>query len=225
MADTNYNLLSFGKIPSTQTLAMQMIADGTAADKMAIMAEAQSAGRGRGKSRAWVSHHGNLYISFIYKAREKNPLLSYAFAVGAAETLLAFGIPARIKWPNDLLADGKKISGMLLEYAGGFLVIGYGLNIKTNPTVAEYKTTKTDNYAPGLTPMRVAAALMKNFDIWRAMDFGTVRRRWMELAVADGAPLKYRGKKAEYCGLNSDGALVLRIGGKYELVYGEEVFT
>jgi BirA family biotin operon repressor/biotin-[acetyl-CoA-carboxylase] ligase len=225
MANTNYKLLSYDRIPSTQTLAARMIADGTAADKTVVMAAAQSAGRGRGVNRRWISPRGNLHASFIYKAAERRPTLSYAFAVAAAETLLAFGVPARIKWPNDLLADGKKISGMLLEYCDNFLIVGIGINIGSGPVVENHAAAKTDDYANGLTPNRIINELIKNFEKWRSKDFGTVRARWMELSIDLNTEINYRRRKAVYCGMNEDGAMLVRIGDKYELVYGDEVFA
>jgi len=220
----NYNLLSYEKIPSTQTLAAEMIADGAIADRTIIMAAAQSGGRGRG-ARKWISHHGNLYASFVYSAGERRPTLSYAFAVAAAETLISFGVPVEIKWPNDLLADGKKIAGLLLEYCGDFLIVGIGINIKTNPTVEPYKTTKTDAYNKGLTPNAVINELIKNCEKWRRADFSAVRSRWLELSIELNSPINYRGKPAIYCGLNECGAMVMLRGDKYELVYGDEIFT
>lgn len=224
MGNTNYNLLSYDRIPSTQTHALQMIADGIATDKTIVMAAAQSAGRGRG-ARRWISHHGNLYASFIYVAKERQPTLSYAFAVAAAETLLYFNIPVQIKWPNDLLANGRKISGILLEYCREFLVIGIGINIKTNPSVDLYKTAKTDSWAKGLLPETIMTELIKNFEKWRRTDFSIVRKRWLELSIDFNSPINYKGKPAIYCGLNETGAMVLRRGNKYELVYGDEIFT
>ena len=141
----NYKLISFDKIPSTQTYALDLIASGRALDHVAVMAEAQSAGRGRYK-RKWVSHHGNLYVSFIYEIEERDPKLSYMVAVAIAETLISFGIKPTIKWPNDILIDNKKVSGTLTEYSGNYVVVGIGINIKSNPTVQDYQTTKLDNY-------------------------------------------------------------------------------
>ena len=91
-----YKLISFDKIPSTQDYAHDLIAQRTASDKTVITALAQSAGRGRYK-RNWVSHHGNLYSSFIYKVVERDPRLSYAVAVAIAETVIHFGMQPQIK--------------------------------------------------------------------------------------------------------------------------------
>ena len=216
-----YKLISFDKIPSTQTYALQMVANGTARDRTVIMAEAQSAGRGRYR-RTWVSHHGNLYVSFIFNADERDPRLSYVVAVAVAETLIAFGIRPKIKWPNDILIDGKKVCGILIEYAGQFVIVGIGINIKTNPTVPNYKTTKLDNYAT-IEKSDLLNKLMKNLDKWRRMDFPLVRARWMDLATGLNKNVKYRGDQVELIGINENGALVLRNGSRYVLAYGDEI--
>ena len=68
-------------------MAHDLIAHGQATDKTAIVALAQSAGRGRHRRR-WVSHHGNLYVSFIYESDVRDGRLAYAVAVDVAETLI-----------------------------------------------------------------------------------------------------------------------------------------
>ena len=216
-----YKMLSFDKIPSTQDYAHDLIAEGKATDKTVVVAQAQSAGRGRYK-RTWVSHHGNLYASFIYKVYERDPKLSYAVAVAIAETLIAFGLKPQIKWPNDVLIDGKKISGVLIEYARNFVIVGIGINIKTCPTVKEYKTTKVNDYT-NASVEEILSVLMKKLDKWRGVDFAFVRERWMELAICINQMIRYQGKEAELIGLNEDGALVLRFDSRYVLTYGDEI--
>ena len=216
-----YKLISFDKIPSTQDYAHDLIADGKATDKTVINALAQSAGRGRYK-RTWVSHHGNLYVSFIYKVYERDPKLSYAVAVAIAETLISFGLTPQIKWPNDILIDGKKISGTLIEYARNFVIIGIGINIKTCPTVKEYKTTKVSDYT-NASVEDVLSTLIKKLDKWRNANFATVRERWMDMAMCINKTVKYQGRNAELIGLNEDGALVLRFDSQYVLTYGDEI--
>ncbi len=216
-----YKLISFDKIPSTQTYALDMVAQGTARDHTVILAEAQSAGRGRYR-RTWVSHHGNLYASFIFATDERDPRLSYVVAVSVAETMIAFGINPTIKWPNDILIDGAKVAGILIEYAGAFVIVGIGVNIKTNPTVAEYKTTKLENYS-NVSRDEFLNKLMKNLDKWRRTDFVNVRARWMELAAGLHRVVKYRGGDVELIGINENGALILRHDTKYFLAYGDEI--
>lgn len=217
-----YKLISFDKIPSTQLYAHELIAKNQATNKLVIMAEAQSAGRGRYR-REWVSHHGNLYASFIYKSEERDPKLSYAVAVAVAETLISFGIEPNIKWPNDILIDGKKVSGILIEYAKDYVIVGIGINIKSNPTVQKYETTKLNKYNKKITRDDLLSALMKSLDFWMKRNFADVRVRWTELAAGLNKTILYRGKRAELIGLNEDGALVLRDGAEYILTYGDEI--
>lgn len=216
-----YKLISFDKIPSTQTYALDMVASGTARDHTIVMAEAQSAGRGRYR-RTWVSHHGNFYASFIFSAPERDSRLSYMVAVAIAETIMSFGVIPTIKWPNDILIDGKKVCGVLIEYAGAFVIVGIGINIKSNPTVAENITTKLENYAD-VPKAELLNRLMRNLDKWMKTDFAIVRARWMELAIALRKVVKYRGQDVELIEINENGALVLRRGSEYMLAYGDEI--
>ena len=216
-----YKLISLDKIPSTQDYAHDLIANGNATDKTIVIATSQTAGRGRYR-RTWVSHTGNLYASFIYKITERDPKLSYAIAVAVADALMSFGIIPQIKWPNDVLIDGKKISGILIEYSQNFVIIGIGINIKNCPTVPEHKTTKMNDFAD-TTPADVLNVLIKNIDKLRRADFNVVRKRWMDLAFGVNTKIKFRGRDVEFIGLNENGALVLRDGANYLLTYGDEI--
>lgn len=217
-----YKVFSFDKIPSTQDTAHEMITRGGVVNRTAIVALAQSAGRGR-HHRKWVSHHGNLYVSFIYNYDVRDGRLAYSVAVAVAETLISYGINPTIKWPNDILIDGKKVCGILIEYSGPYVIVGIGINIGTNPTVREYKTTKLDNYLSGISPNELLGVLMRNLDKWRRMDFSSVRARWMQLVEHLNKDVLYQGTPAELIGINENGALILRRDTRYLLVYGDEI--
>ena len=219
----SYKLISLDKIPSTQDFAHELIVSGRETDHTAILAAAQSAGRGRYR-RSWVSHHGNLYISFIFDCPERDPRLSYSVAVAIAETIASFGIHPTIKWPNDILIDDRKVAGTLIEYSGRFVIVGIGINVNSNPTVDRYKTTKLDNYSE--IPMNeLLNRLMRNIDKWRRADFRAVRARWTELSGCLNRMVKYQGEPAELIGINENGALVLRRDTRYLLVYGDEIIA
>ena len=110
----------------------------------------------------------------------------------------------------------------MIEYAGRFVIIGIGINIKSNPTVPGYKTTKLDNYAR-VEKSELLNKLMKNLDKWRQIDFPLIRARWMDLATGLNKIVKYRGDNVELIGINENGALVLRNGSRYMLAYGDEI--
>lgn len=217
----NYKVLSFDKIPSTQTYAHDMIACGDAADHIAIVARSQTAGRGRYR-RTWVSRPGNLYVSFIYRCDERDPRVSYAVAVAIADTIMSFGIKPTIKWPNDILIDDKKVSGILIEYCGRFMIVGIGINIEHAPRLENYATTKLNQYAD-VSKTVLLSRLMQNLDKWMRADFQDVRTRWMDLAVALNRAVKYQGESVELIQINENGALVLRRGSEYLLAYGDEI--
>ena len=216
-----YKVLSFDKISSTQTYAHDMVAGGTATDHTIVCAAAQYAGRGRYR-RKWVSHHGNLYASFIFRCVERDPRLSYAVAVAIIDTLASYGIDATIKWPNDILLDGKKVAGVLIEYAGRFVIVGIGINVHSNPTVDEYQTTKLDKYV-NLELPDLLSRLAKKLDKWMDAEFDSVRIRWMESAAGLNGLVKYRGEMVELIGINDSGALVVRRDSEYFLVHGDEI--
>ena len=216
-----YRLISFDKLTSTQDLAHDLINRHEATNKMVIVAQTQTDGRGR-YNRTWVSKPGNLYVSFVYKILERDPKLSYAVAVAVAETLSCFGLKPQIKWPNDVLIDGKKISGILIEYSQNFVIVGIGINIKTCPGGLNYKTAKMQD-CTDVSPQEVLGVLMKKLDKWRDTDFYVVRERWMDMAVGINENITYQGKTAQLIGLNEQGALVLRRGTNYILTYGDEI--
>lgn len=200
-----------------------MILDGRADDRTAIVAQAQSAGRGRYR-RKWVSHHGNLYVSFIYSAPERDSRLAYVVAVAVSETLNSYGIDCKIKWPNDILVGGKKISGILIEYSGPYVIVGIGINIKSNPTVDAYKTTKIEQHiSTPPTPTDVLARLMRNLDKWQSADFLTVRQYWLDHVVGLNGTVSYQGQPAILVGMNENGGLILRRQSRYLMVYGDEI--
>ncbi|MEW5724521.1 MAG: biotin--[acetyl-CoA-carboxylase] ligase [Thermodesulfobacteriota bacterium] len=124
-------------IDSTNRRARELAGE-NAAEGALVLAETQTAGRGR-FGRSWHSPPGkNLYFSLILRPAlplEKTPLLTLAAGLGAGEALgRTVGRRPDIKWPNDLLLDGLKIAGLLAESEGrekgaGFVVLGLGLNV------------------------------------------------------------------------------------------------
>ncbi len=217
----NYKLISLQRVDSTQNHAQQMILDGRAVDGTVILADVQTAGRGR-HARRWVSSSGNLYASFIFDAVPRDARLAYVAAVAVADVMASFGIECGIKWPNDILINGAKVCGILIEYVGDFAVLGVGINIMSAPEISEYATTYMAKYI-SVTRDAVMGQLMRALEKWRMADFSQVRDAWMQRALGLGQDVIYRGKCAQMCGINADGALVLRQDGKEILVWGDEI--
>lgn len=171
-----------------------------------LVADRQEQGRGR-NARAWSSPEGNLYASLLLtdpapaaNIAELSFVLSLALrdAVLAASGLAASNTLA-LKWPNDLMAEGRKTAGLLLE--GGqaqgraFVVAGFGVNIVSHPDGTTHPATNLTAAGFALDRERLAAALAdaaaRRIANWnRGANFATIRSAWLKAAHGLGATLR-----------------------------------
>ncbi len=134
---------------STQQEARRLIAEGKAECGDIVVADEQTAGRGR-FGRSWISPRGGLYATVILS---QGPLLSLKAGLAVVRALRSRGINAGLKWPNDVLVEGRKIAGVLIETAGELALVGIGLNLTSTPLdtatyVARYtKSIDRDEWA------------------------------------------------------------------------------
>ncbi|WP_243445780.1 biotin--[acetyl-CoA-carboxylase] ligase [Polymorphobacter arshaanensis] len=228
-------LVEFDEIGSTNDwLATQ---DG-AADGLWVRATRQSGGRGR-RGRAWSSLEGNLFISVLTRPQAgegPSQQLSFVAAV-ALDRALQQWVPSAhlaLKWPNDLLLIGIKVSGILLEGSDGATIIGFGVNLVAHPADTERPATSllAQGYAAP-SAHDLAIALMEAFDAtrtaWRDYGFDSIRNAWLARAAGLGAPLVARlGSETltgTFDGLDTDGALRLRFDdGSSRAIHAGEVF-
>jgi BirA family biotin operon repressor/biotin-[acetyl-CoA-carboxylase] ligase len=143
-------ILRFDSLPSTNTEAARQASLG-AAEGLCVVAREQTAGRGR-RERAWVSpKDAGLYFSIVLRPRtdaREWPLITLAAAVAASDALEeAYALPSDIKWPNDLLAAGRKLCGILAETveggAGRAVILGVGINLTNRAFPTEILATAT----------------------------------------------------------------------------------
>ena len=223
-----WRLRSFETLASTSDLLIQLANAGEPAG-LALLAHRQTAGRGS-RGRAWTSPAGNLALSVLLRptgpaSHAGQWALLAAVALGDALRLHAPDAALSLKWPNDVLLDGRKLGGILIDGAaapnGGllWLVIGFGANLGAAPEVA-------DRVAAGLgsaaTPAQVAATLLDRLDHWRRVvlldGFAPVRAAWLARAHPPGTHLRVRAGASEiggqFAGLADDGALLLQTGGR-----------
>lgn len=131
-------ILRYIEVTSTNDVAKSLAWRGEE-EATAVLALSQTKGRGRGNN-VWVSPPGGLYLSFILRpSRERSSfsLLSLSLALAAIRMLKKKKVSASLKWPNDILAAGKKIGGVLTEQGSDrkgerFFINGLGLNINTS---------------------------------------------------------------------------------------------
>lgn len=131
----------YQEIPSTNDSAMRLALDGVEAFS-GVVADSQTAGRGR-NGHGWVSPAGvGLYVSVVLRPRvetESLPFMTLLAGIAAAEAItLLTDLPAKIKWPNDVLVFGRKVAGLLCEAdltqaSGPIVIVGLGVNVNTPP--------------------------------------------------------------------------------------------
>jgi BirA family biotin operon repressor/biotin-[acetyl-CoA-carboxylase] ligase len=202
-----------------------------------LLAERQTLGRGR-LDRSWASPPGNLYTSTLVRIRPSDPpapTLALVAAVALEETVSAY-VPgmAVLKWPNDLLIDGAKLSGILLERAGDAVVIGIGVNLAHHPTDTDRRATSLAVYDVAVAPEDFIETLAEAFarwvECWRGQGIDMVRRRWVANAHPIGTPLNVRlpdgpGIDGLFDGLDPEGALILRLAdGTRRVIHAGDVF-
>jgi len=204
-----------------------------------LRADVQTGGRGR-QGRPWVSPAGNLYASTLVRLQPGDPppaTLALVAAVALEELAGAYVDPARlaIKWPNDLLGDGLKLSGMLLEGTGSAVVVGFGVNLSFRPELDDREVTSLAALgAAPIDPDLFAADLAEGFarwlGRWRHFGLAPIRARWLKRAHPIGTALAARqgdGSTIEglFDGLDDSGALRLRLAdGTMRIIHAADIF-
>jgi len=123
-----FDIHRYDTVDSTQEIAKKLVKD-YAGEHLVVVASEQKKGRGR-LDRNWISPAGGMYLSVVLKEHDLLPVLA---AVAVARALRGLDVQATIKWPNDILVDGKKIAGILIELVKGYGIVGIGLNIAETP--------------------------------------------------------------------------------------------
>jgi BirA family biotin operon repressor/biotin-[acetyl-CoA-carboxylase] ligase len=239
-------ILTYEETGSTNEVAIDWARRGAPSGCL-VLAESQTAGRGRWQ-REWSSPRGGLYLTAILRPEGGNSpevsLLPVASSLAATEAIReAARVEARIRWPNDLLVDGRKVGGILCEssFTGDrpdFLVAGFGINVNQTG----------DDFPPELsllaTSLRlvtghphevslVAACLAERLEHWwesLLKDPATIVGRWDELACGQReSRVTVRHKEGQEfeavtAGMAEDGGLRVRLAdGRVQTLYTEEV--
>jgi BirA family transcriptional regulator, biotin operon repressor / biotin---[acetyl-CoA-carboxylase] ligase len=233
-----HNIIRFADIDSTND-EIARCAEAGAADGLWVMADRQSQGRGR-RARSWESQpNGNLYCSRLVRVQPGEPpmqQLSFVAALAVHQVLAPLVPDLKLKWPNDLLVDGQKLTGILLEGGGNnqWLVIGIGINLAAHPEGLERPATDVYRLT-GVRhePERILSALAVAFDAWRQRwrdgGFPVIKVAWLKNSIGLGARLQAQlgdeSLTGVFAGLADDGALQLQLdSGVLRLIHAGDVF-
>jgi BirA family biotin operon repressor/biotin-[acetyl-CoA-carboxylase] ligase len=230
-------------VGSTNDVVRERAAAGEA-EGLIVRALEQRSGRGR-HGRVWTSPPGNFYVSLLF--RPKRPLgeaatLSLVVGLSLADAIAALGgpsLPLQLKWPNDLLAGGAKVAGILLENvsvdpAEPAIVAGLGVNVRVCPEGLPYPATTLLALGLEVTPEalleRLLAHVGSDYAAWQAGGFAALRERWLHLAHGLGTPCGVKAGERTVSGrfvdVDAAGHLVLEgEAGRLSLNAGELFFA
>lgn len=237
-------LLSYDRLGSSNDEAKRLAREG--ADGWTVVwAREQFAGRGR-RGRNWIGAPGNLYVSIILRPDCSPAMaaqLGFAAALGVGEAVAAVapqGATLRYKWPNDVLLNGRKVAGILLESemtaAGAldWLVAGIGLNIDGHPTTEmAYPVTSLRAEAfTGIDAAMMLEGVVRHFrrwvDCWLSDGFAPVRDAWLRSASGLGETITARLDREQltgrFAGIDGDGALLLETPAGERRITAGDVF-
>lgn len=222
-----YALVEFESLDSTSNEARRLAERGLQGPVW-IRAGRQTAGRGR-RGRAWESPEGNLAATLLLRPQQPPAMvaqLSFAAALSVVDALHQFADGARleVKWPNDVLAEGRKIAGILLESANrsgpvDWLAVGIGVNLAHFPAGTEFPATSLAMLGcPAPAPQDVmrclAAEWAKWYEAWRCEGFASIRDGWLARVAGLGCETRVRLQNEEttgvFEGIDEAGALLLR---------------
>jgi len=229
------------EVGSTNDIARELAETG-APEGTLVTARRQRLARGR-RGNNWESIEGNVFLSLILRPDAETQAaaqLSFVAAVTVGD-LVAHLLPSctvQLKWPNDVLCEGKKISGILLEAgpSGAFgvewLTVGIGLNVAAKPVSRADATSLRDegDYISGVES--VIAGFSERFLVWyrawQAQGFETIRDAWLTRAHGLSGPIRIRLHSgtvdAIFDGVDATGALLAQMSdGSSRRVTGGEV--
>ena len=241
---TGASLISYDTLGSTNAEALSLARAGERGP-LWITAARQTAGRGR-RGNVWTSEPGNLYASLLLTEAAPAahlPELCFVVALAVRDAVIAvapsLSETLKLKWPNDLLLDGAKLAGILIEAesVGGktATVVGIGVNCAHHPRDTAHPATDLKVQGVTVTPDRLfgelSGATVARLAQWdRGARFASVRAEWLSRAAGIGGDIVVRLPDRELTGkfesLDHTGRLMLRLpAGQLEAITAGEVFA
>jgi BirA family transcriptional regulator, biotin operon repressor / biotin---[acetyl-CoA-carboxylase] ligase len=205
---------------STNERARELAASGAPHGTL-VTADEQTAGRGR-QGREWTAPPRSALLMSVV-LRELDELLPLAAAVAVADALQA---EARIKWPNDVWIDGRKVAGILVEGRPqeGWAVLGIGLNVTTPDFRAELAETATSLRLSGVETdtESVLASVLHQLERWLGAGHDEVLAEWRSRDALKGQRVRWASGEGIAGGIDDSGALLVETGdGRVTLDAGE----
>jgi BirA family biotin operon repressor/biotin-[acetyl-CoA-carboxylase] ligase len=226
----------FDTLDSTSLEAKRWAADGESGPRW-FVALTQTAGYGR-RSREWEQRAGDFAGTLLFKPAapaDRLGQLSFVVALALAAALDEFIAEEKLtlKWPNDVLVEGGKCAGILLENLGGVLSVGVGVNIVSKPQGLAYPTARLVDQAkappaPSALLARLDDHFWRIYGQWQREGFAPIRNAWLARAAGMGKEIEVRLPNetiaGTFDGIDETGALILRSAAGTRTIAAGEVF-
>ena len=227
-----FEIIRFDEVNSTNDVAAEY-ASKAVGQKSVIVARRQTAGRGR-RGRSWQSLDGNLFFSILLEFKLRNlGQLIMAASLSLLEAIKDYAPLAdvQLKWPNDVLLNGGKVSGMLLEKgAGEYMVVGIGVNVVQSPKNADmlYPTTSLKEAGIQTSADAFLEHFLRRFAENIKQNAAYLRQQWLKNAKGVGQKIAVRqnGKQQRgiFKGIDDNADLLLQTGAVTRKILAGDVF-
>ncbi|MDR0423209.1 MAG: biotin--[acetyl-CoA-carboxylase] ligase [Rickettsiales bacterium] len=200
-----YDIFEYDELNSTMSKIKEF------GENTIVIAQKQTAGRGK-ENRKWCSEdNGNLYFSMSLKTDKEYDYSQLSFVVSIAMREV---IPNSIsKWPNDIIMDEKKCCGILLEFDTN-LIIGCGLNIKTYPDNVNFEATSLENENIFMDKYQILKSFLQNFNYyygeWQRQGFSFIREIFLKKCYKFKQIIKINNDEGIFYDIDKDGTLILK---------------
>ncbi len=212
------SIIEFKEVESTNQKAFEYLKK-TNEENVLLLSSMQTNGRGR-FNRRWESPEGGLYFSLILKPsapQEDYPLIPLFSSLAVAETINDLGIPSAIKWPNDVLINGKKIAGILIESqkkeSEFCVIVGIGVNLNTRLSQYSVELRKTLTTLLELQGQEIdrtdfLVKLLKHFykyyTLFQRAEYAKITKQWLTYSDTIGRNVKILAAREEIIGTAVD---------------------
>ena len=239
-----FKVFFYNQLSSTQVQALLLIRQGEI-QPFVVLAASQTNGRGS-RGRNWSSVNGNVYATFVIQkeyVREQINFLALIASLAVKQTLqpLVNSSSVQLKWPNDVLLEGKKVAGILIEAekidekSSPYWLIGIGINVNNYPAEAVFPATALLNWKKSddsLIIKDIVAKLGENLhDYLELLDskkYEVIRQNWLESAFALNRHIEVKINESklvgEFIGLDNLGRLILRQDNELKTIHTGVIF-
>ncbi len=232
----NWQWYDFDELGSTNDEAKELSAK-LNSQPFVVTAQNQTNGRGR-RGREWISLNGNLFMSLGLECQLKDlGALAFITSLAILDVIKSLNTNSdvKLKWPNDVLLNNHKVTGILMEKGeGDYIIIGVGVNIKAAPNVEGLIYPTISLADTGINVDRISF-LEKYLEIfnhhltnWKRLGFSVIKDEWLKNAKGLGEDInvhmEHCDKKGKFYGVDDNATLLLETPNGIEKIYAGDVF-